>query len=92
MTNLPLPSSKSRLRIRERTERVVPELGNATDVAALPWVETYERAELATQVTFYEFHESVNRTPQRDLVVALVEVEAPVHIDYVIQRLAQPGA
>ena len=26
---------------------------------------------------------------QRDLVVALVEVEAPVHIDYVIQRLAQ---
>jgi len=74
---------------RERTERVVPELGSSTDAAALPWTETYVRAELATQVTFYEFHESVNRTPQRDLVAALVEVEGPVHVDYVTERLAQ---
>lgn len=75
--------------IRERTEREVPELGKTAHVASLPWVETYKRVELDTEVTFYEFHESVNRSKQRDLVVALVEGEAPVQVDYVIQRLAQ---
>ena len=75
--------------VRERTERVVAELADALDASDLPWVEEYERVDLPLHSSFYEFHVSVNRERQRDLLVRLLAVEAPVHIDYAILRLVQ---
>ena len=55
---------------------------------APPWVTEYSRVELPKQRADYEFHVSINRDKQRDLVVRLVEGEAPIHVDYVVRRLA----
>jgi hypothetical protein len=74
---------------RERVERIVHELDSSVAAAALPWTETYERSDLGYHGSYYEFHESVNRRIQADMLVALVGVEAPVSIDYAIRRLAE---
>ena len=74
---------------RERIERVVHELASSSAAADLPWTETYIRARLGRRSSFYDFHESVNRRPQTDALVELLEVEAPVSIDYAIRRLAE---
>jgi hypothetical protein len=75
--------------VRERTERRVADLLDALESGEVPWVRTFKRAKLSRPRTNYEFHESINRGEQRDLVVQLLTVEAPVHIDYVIKRLAE---
>ncbi len=74
---------------RQRKERVVHELRGAADAEHLPWVRRFERAKLSQQSTYYEFHETVNRTRQTDLLVELLAVEAPVSIDYAIRRIAE---
>lgn len=74
-------------RAREPVE--VIDLRDAVDAGRLEWVVPYRRADLPQQSTFYEFHESVNRDRQRDLVIKLAEMEAPVHVEYAIERLAQ---
>ncbi len=74
---------------REREERVVEDVREALDSGNLPWVVLYRCAELPPQTGFYEFHESVNREKQRDLLIQLLEVEAPIHVDFAITRLAQ---
>jgi hypothetical protein len=74
---------------REREERVVEEVRDALEAGRLPWVVPYQRLELPRHAGFYEFHESVNRDKQRDLLIQLLQVEAPIHIDYAITRLAQ---
>ncbi len=74
---------------RDRVERVVHELGTSTAAAALPWTELYERTTLGSAGSYYEFHESVNRRVQTDMLVDLLAVEAPVSIDYAIRRLAE---
>ena len=73
---------------RERNERAVAELRDAYDAENLPWVVEYSRVELPKQRADYDFHVSINRARQRDLVVDLVCGEGPVHVDYVIRRLA----
>jgi hypothetical protein len=75
--------------LREREERPVAELADAIDSVHLPWVVEYERTSLPTQQSFYEFHETVNRKMQRDLLIKLLEVEAPIQVDYAIRRLAR---
>ena len=74
---------------RERIERVVHELNNSTSAAQLPWTEVYVRANLGTHSSYYEFHETVNRRVQTDMLVELLAAEAPVSIDYAIRRLAE---
>lgn len=74
---------------RERTERVVEELRDALDYGRVPWVKEYTRVDLPRQRTFYEFHESVNRERQRDLLIQLLEGEAPIHVEYAIRRLGR---
>jgi Protein of unknown function (DUF4011)/REase_MTES_1575/AAA domain/Protein of unknown function (DUF3320) len=74
---------------RERTERLVPDLQHAFDSMHFDWVVEYERAELPRVNTGYEFHESANRDHQRDLIVQLVQIEAPIHIDSAIFELAR---
>jgi hypothetical protein len=74
---------------RERVARVVHELASSAAAARLPWTETYTRAKLGRRSSVDEFHESVNRRPQTDALVELLEVEAPVSIDYAIRRLAE---
>jgi Protein of unknown function (DUF4011)/REase_MTES_1575/AAA domain len=74
---------------RERAEREITELQDALDATQLAWVETYRRTELPAQNSFYEFHVSVNRERQRDLLVQLLQTEAPVHSSYAIRRLVQ---
>jgi hypothetical protein len=75
--------------VRKRTEVEVTELDDALDATRLPWVREYELVALPWQTSFYEFHESVNRAAQKELLGRLLEVEAPVHIDYAIRRLAE---
>lgn len=74
---------------RDRVERVVHELDSAEAAARLPWTEFYKRARLGSARSHYEFHESVNRRQQTDMLVELVNVEAPVNIDYAIRRIAE---
>jgi hypothetical protein len=84
----PLETEPSEPEVRERIERSVVELTSSAAAAALPWTESYQRAHLGTAGSFYEFHESVNRREQTDLLVRLLDVEAPVSVDYAIRRLA----
>jgi hypothetical protein len=74
--------------IRERVERNVVELNTSASANELPWTETYRRAVLGRAHSVYEFHESVNRREQTDLLVRLLEIEAPISVDYAIRRLA----
>ena len=62
---------------RERAERQVTELLEALDAGRVSWVKTYECAELDREPSIYEFHESINRDRQRDLVVDVLAVPAP---------------
>jgi hypothetical protein len=71
-----------------RVERVVADLADG-GAAALPWTEPYRRAALGRASSYYEFHESVNRSRQTDMLIDLLAVEAPVSIDYAIRRLAE---
>ncbi len=74
---------------RTRLDRPVAELGDPDAVAVLPWTSVYERAELGTAHSLYDFHETVNRAQQTAVLIELLEVEAPVSIDYAIGRLAE---
>jgi hypothetical protein len=74
---------------RERTERMVEDLHDALQSGALEWLAAYERVELPLQRGHYDFHESINREKQRDLLIELLAVEAPVHVDYAIRRLGE---
>ena len=74
---------------RARVERVVYELTTPEAALALPWTETYRRVALQPQHSFYEFHESVNRRPQTELLIDLVAAEGPISIDYAVRRLAE---
>jgi hypothetical protein len=82
------PSKRELPQARERVEREVAELLDALESGDLPWVGTYRRASLRAPSTGYEFHESINRDKQRDLVVELASVEAPIHVERVMQELA----
>jgi hypothetical protein len=77
------------LRERDRVERVVRDFREVLNEGELPWVVAYQRVELPSQQTHYEFHESINRDTQRDLLVGLLDAEAPIHLDYAIRRLAR---
>jgi hypothetical protein len=74
---------------RERTERMIEDLGEALKSGGLEWLAPYERVELPRQRGYYEFHESINRDKQRELLVELLGVEAPVHVDYAVRRLGE---
>lgn len=72
----------------DRVERVVHELNDEEAVAALPWTTPYVSAVLVRQNSYYEFHESVNRQAQAELVVEIAEAEAPISASRVVRRLA----
>jgi hypothetical protein len=74
---------------RERLERPVADLKDALDAPALSWVTEYNRIDLPKHNSIYEFHESINRDVQREMVISLAQGEAPIHVDYVIRRLAR---
>jgi hypothetical protein len=74
---------------RVRTEREVVGLREAVEGGLLEWAVPYTPAELPAQWTGYEFHESVNRDKQCELLVQLLEVEAPIQIDCAVRRLAE---
>ena len=74
---------------RERVERVVHELERSSAAADLPWTTPYHRRDLRRHSSYYDFHETVNRREQTDMLVELLRVEAPVSIDYAIRRLAE---
>jgi|GEM_PF-2733599 hypothetical protein len=74
---------------RERVERIVHDLSDSSAGLDLPWTTTYRRCELRRHSSYYEFHETVNRREQTDMLVELLQVEAPVSIDYAIRRLAE---
>lgn len=74
---------------RERREMIVDELRDSLEAVSLPWVETYQRAELPKQNSYYDFAESVNRSTQSSLLVELVRHEGPVHLDYATRRLRE---
>jgi hypothetical protein len=75
--------------VPERIERKVIEINSAASAAALPWTETYVRADLGRRSSFYEFHASVNRIEQANMLISLLAVEAPVSIEYATRRLAE---
>jgi hypothetical protein len=64
-------------------------LKDAIDAPALSWVTEYSRIDLPKHNAIYEFHESINRDVQREMVISLAQGEAPIHVDYVIRRLAR---
>ena len=66
---------------RERVERVVHELERSSAAADLPWTTPYHRRDLRRHSSYYDFHETVNRPEQTDMLVELLRVEAPVSID-----------
>jgi hypothetical protein len=74
---------------RQRVERVVHELNDAAAAGALPWTTPYRRARLGSRSSYYEFHESANRSTQTKLLIELLAVEAPICVDYAIRRLAE---
>jgi hypothetical protein len=74
---------------RERTERLVADLQRAVDSRHFAWVVDYQRADLPSINTGYEFHESINRDQQRDLIIELARIEAPIHIDTAIFEIAR---
>jgi hypothetical protein len=74
---------------RERVERIVHELSSSGAAAHLPWTEVYVHADLGSHSSGYDFHETVNRRIQTDMLVELLAVEAPVSIDYAIRRIAR---
>ena len=49
----------------------------------------YTRQDLPSQNASYEFHETINRQRQRDLLITLAKTEAPIHSEYAIRRLAR---
>ena len=83
------PEPKDEPPPREREERIVEDVRDALEAGRLPWVVPYKRLDLPKQSGYYQFHESINRDKQRDLLIQLLKVEAPIHIDYAISRLAQ---
>ncbi|MDQ3728757.1 MAG: DUF3320 domain-containing protein, partial [Actinomycetota bacterium] len=74
---------------RERVERSVDGLRDSFDAVELPWVKYYERVELHRESSYYDFHESINRSAQTQLLEQLIETEAPVHLDYAVRRLRE---
>jgi hypothetical protein len=84
-----IPETVAEDSARERVERAVHELSSSAAAAALPWTEPYVRANIGSLSSYYEFHETVNRRAQTDMLVELLAVEAPLSIDYAIRRLAE---
>jgi hypothetical protein len=78
-----------RAETRQRFERPVADLRDAIDASALSWVVEYPIIDLPRHHAIYEFHESINRDLLREMVIALAQAEAPIHVDYVIRRLAR---
>jgi hypothetical protein len=74
---------------RERQPRVVLGARDVSWTAHLDWVEPYTRVELPAVHNYYDFHESVNRRKQVELLARLVETEAPVHFDYATRRVRE---
>ena len=75
--------------VRERQELEVIDLAGSFDPASLPWTARYNTATLPDHSgDFYAFHESPNRKAQKNCVVSLLKVEAPVSESYAIRRLA----
>ena len=74
---------------RERVDVEVVELSDPDAARNLPWTRVYRRKRLGRASSYYDFHESVNRRQQADMVVELVNLEAPIHIDYAIRRVAE---
>ncbi len=74
---------------RERHERAVLELTSAAAASGLPWTRIYERVSLGHASSGYDFHETVNRKQQTDMLVELIAAEAPVSVDYAIRRVAE---
>ena len=85
----PLDDDDPDLPPRERADRMVVDLLDAVDATHFDWVAEYQRIDLPRHRSNYEFHESVNRDAQRDLIIALALGEAPIHSDYAIRRLAR---
>jgi hypothetical protein len=74
---------------RSRDERPVLDLRGAAQEGLLDWVKPYESTELPSQWHGYEFHESAERDRQTKLLLRLLEVEAPVHVEYAIRRVSE---
>jgi hypothetical protein len=74
---------------REREPLTVHEIRSAKDAVELPWVVTYERATLTSDHSRHEFHESANQPRLVKALEELVRVEAPLHCDYAIERMAE---
>lgn len=82
-------SASTDVRERGRRERPVYDLSTRDGATGLSWVATYRRADLPPQGSSYEFHESVNRRVQAQLVRTLLRVEGPVSTSYVVHRIAE---
>jgi very-short-patch-repair endonuclease len=73
---------------RREVEVAVHEIRGPEEALGLPWVEPYEVADLSGFGTHLAFHEPDNRSTLHKALRALVRVEAPIHRDYAIKRLA----
>lgn len=72
--------------LRERIE--VREVSDAGGLLDLDWVQEHERATLDTAGAGWQFTEQSNAPVLRRLAELIVEVESPVHQDYVVKRMA----
>jgi len=72
-----------------RVDRVVVDLRDPATILELPWVAPYTREEVAYQHAMHDFHDASNRFRQRELARQILDTEAPVHIDYLVRRLAE---
>ena len=72
-----------------RVDRVVVDLRDPATILELPWVAPYAREEVPHQYVTDDFHDASNRSRQRELARQILDTEAPVHIEYLIRRLAE---
>lgn len=81
------PSDEPPQPVRDSVE--VVEVNGGGDAAALPWVEPYHRAELISHTGWADFHDTHARPELNKALMGLLSVEAPIHVDYAIKRLAE---
>jgi hypothetical protein len=70
-----------------RVDRAVVDLRDAATIFELPWVAPYVREEIPYQHA--DFYEPSSRYRQTELARQILQTEAPVHIDYLVRRLAE---
>lgn len=72
-----------------RVKRVVVDVRDPATLFALPWVAPYRVEEVRYHHATYEFHDASNRPHQRELARRILDTEAPLHVEYLVRRMAE---